>query len=53
MTQELELAEKDPDYVNPYVQKPSTKNDSKKKPKPKKKKSFKKGPSLSRHYGEL
>lgn len=54
MTQELGLAEKDPNYVNPYKAKPPSDARSKQGAnKAKKKKSFKKGPSLSRHYGDL
>ncbi|KAF2363721.1 Coiled-coil domain-containing protein 134 [Trinorchestia longiramus] len=56
MTQELELAERDPDYVNPYADKKRTSgiSDAQAKTKKKKKrKSFKKGPTLSRQYGDL
>ncbi|XP_018007198.1 coiled-coil domain-containing protein 134 [Hyalella azteca] len=55
MTQELGLAERDPDYINPYANKkqPTGTNEAQKKTKARKKKSFKKGPTLSRHYGDL
>ena len=51
MAQELGLAERDPDYLNPYAKKPNPapKKETLKKKKPKK--SFRRGPVLSR--GEL
>ncbi|XP_076060274.1 coiled-coil domain-containing protein 134-like [Oratosquilla oratoria] len=60
VSQELDIAEKDPSYVNPYSEEAQAKSSrehpqdstSKKETKTKKKKSFRKGPRLSRG-GEL
>ena len=62
MSQEMELAEKDPNFTNPYKSMHKLKksgynyknqNEDIKPAKKKKKKSFKKGPTLSRSYGDL
>ena len=53
MTQELGLVEKEANYVNPYAPYPMGKSPETKPKKVKKKKTFRKGPSLSRNYGDL
>ncbi|XP_047479074.1 coiled-coil domain-containing protein 134-like isoform X1 [Penaeus chinensis] len=59
VSQELELAEKDPNYTNPYAKRASHQRGSSSvsetspETKKKKKKTFKKGPHLSRQFGDL
>jgi len=53
VTQELDLAERDPDFVNPYATSKARPALNVKPQAIKKKKSFKKGPQLSRQFGDL
>ena len=61
MSQELGITEKDPNFINPYknvhhIKRPNSAwNDQPEvtKKAKKKKKSFKKGPTLSRNFGDL
>lgn len=59
VSQELGIAERDPNYTNPYSQQTSHQVRrsapvaSPASTKGKRKKSFKKGPQLSRHFGDL